>query len=212
MSKILLAYDTETSGLPIWDKPSEDPGQPHIIELAAKLVDEATRETLGSMNVLIRPDGFEISQEITDITGITQDMAMRYGVPMPQALEMFVAMWRNAEVRVAHNESFDMRMVRIELKRDEIFASQLEGVLDFADYWKAAPAYCTQGSSTKICNLPPTAKMVAAKRNHAKSPNLGEAYKFFTGQEMVGSHRAMADVDACLVVYFGIQDHLAAAA
>lgn len=113
--KTLLCYDTETSGFPNWIAPSEDPSQPHIIELADKLVDEDTRETLGSLNVLIRPESFEISQEITDITGITQDMAMRYGVPMAQALELFIALWRNSDIRVAHNESFDMRMLRMAL-------------------------------------------------------------------------------------------------
>lgn len=207
MSKIILAYDSETSGLPNWNVPSEDPSQPHIIELAAKLVDEDTRETLGSMNVLIRPEGFAISQEITDITGITHDMAMAYGVPMAQALEVFIALWRNADVRVAHNESFDMRILRIALKRDEVFSADMVGEVEFADHWKAAPAFCTQGNSTKILNLPPTAKMVAAKRNTPKSPNLGEAYQYFTGQPLVGAHRAMADVDACLAVYFGILDH-----
>lgn len=204
---ILLTYDTETSGLPIWGQPSEHPDQPHIIELAAKLVDEDTRETLGSMNVLIRPEGFTISEEITGITGITQDMAMCYGVPMAQALELFIALWRNADVRVAHNESFDMRMLRIALKRDEVFNAELVGVLEFADYWKAAPAFCTQGQSVGILNLPPTAKMVAAKRNHAKSPNLGEAYEFFTGRKLEGAHRAMVDVDAAIDVFFGIKDH-----
>lgn len=210
MSKILLGFDVECTGLPLFKEPSDHPDQPHIIELAAKLVDEETREVYGAMNVLIQPQGFVISQEITDITGITQDMALRYGVPMAQALELFIAMWRQADLRVAHNETFDNRLVRIALKRDEIFATQMEDDQEFADYWKAAPAFCTKTNSTKIINLPPTAKMVAAKRNHAKSPNLGEAYQFFTGRPLEGAHRAMADVDACLEVYFGIQDYHAA--
>lgn len=207
MSKILLGFDTETSGLPLFNLPSEDPGQPHIIELAAKLVVEDTREVVGSMNVLIQPQGFVISQEITDITGITQDMAMRYGVPLAQALEMFVAMWRLADLRVAHNEPFDNRIMRIAFKRDEVFAAEMVGTEEFADHWKAAPAFCTQTNSTKILNLPPTEKMVARKMKGPKSPNLGEAFRYFTGRDMVGAHRAMADVDACLEVYFGIQDH-----
>lgn len=207
---ILLAYDTETSGLPNWHAPSEDPSQPHIIELAAKLVDSETRQVLGSMNTLIAPVGFEISQEITDLTGITQDMALRYGVPMAQALELFIALWRNADVRVAHNESFDMRMLRIAIKRDEVMRDETVKGQPFADYWKAGAASCTASNSTSIVKLPPTAKMVAAKRNHHKTPNLAEAYQFFTGQPLVGAHRASADVDACLAVYWGIEDWRAA--
>lgn len=207
MSKIILGFDTETSGLPLFREPSDHPDQPHIIELAAKLMDEDTRKVYGAMNVLIKPEGFTITQEITDITGITQEMAMRYGVPIVQALEMFVSMWQLADLRVAHNETFDNRIVRIALKRDEVFGTIKEGDQEFADYWKAAPAFCTQVNSTKIINLPPTEKMLAKRMPGPKSPNLGEAYQFFTGQPLVGAHRAMADVDACLAVYFGIKDH-----
>lgn len=203
----LLTYDTETTKLVNFNLPSEDPSQPYITELAAKLIDEETRQVLGSMNVLIRPEGYEIPDDVAALNGITTELATRYGVPIAQALEMFIALWRNADMRVAHNESFDMRVLRIAIKRDEVFSAEHEGVLEFADYWKHAPAFCTQGKSVSIINLPPTPKMVAAKRKGPKSPNLGEAYKFFTGRDLVGAHRAMVDVDACIDVYFGIQEH-----
>lgn len=208
----ILVFDTETTGLPLFNLPSEHPEQPYITELAAQLCDAKTGLVLGSMNVLIRPEGWTITPEITEITGITMDMAMGYGVPMAQALELFIALWRNADMRVAHGEPFDMRMVRIAMKRDEVFGSELvagpDGTeIEFADYWKDAPRYCTIVNSTKILNLPPTEKMVAAKRKGPKSPNLGEAYKFFTGRDLEGAHRAMVDVEACKAVYFGILAH-----
>lgn len=34
-----LFFDTETTGLPLFEQPSEDPRQPHIVQLAACLVD-----------------------------------------------------------------------------------------------------------------------------------------------------------------------------
>ena len=46
----------------------------------------------------------------------------------------------------------------------------------------------------------------AAGRNHPKTPNLGEAYRFFTGCELQGAHSALVDVDACLAVYWAIRD------
>lgn len=79
----------------------------------------------------------------------------------------------------------------------------------FHEEWKAAPAFCTQGNSVKIINLPPTAKMLAAGRKHAKSPNLGEAYEFFTGKKLEGAHNAAVDLAACKAVYLGIQAHRA---
>lgn len=35
--------DCETTGLPLFKEPSEDPRQPHIVELAAMLIDGAHR-------------------------------------------------------------------------------------------------------------------------------------------------------------------------
>jgi DNA polymerase III subunit epsilon len=197
----ILAYDTETSGLPLWDKPSEDPAQPRIIQLAAELFDDDTGNTLAGMNLIIKPDGWTIPAEIEELIGITNELALLVGVPIKIALDTFMGMWRRATLRCAHNESFDMRMVRIELMRVEGYGPEI------ADEWKAAPAFCTQGKSTKIINLPPTEKMLRAGRKHAKSPNLGEAYKFFTGKDLEGAHNAAVDLSACKQVYFGIKKH-----
>ena len=60
--------------------------------------------------------------------------------------------------------------------------------------------------STPILKLPPTERMLAAGRTHFKSANLSEAYKHFTGNELVGAHSALADVQACMAVYFAIKD------
>lgn len=212
MTKTIIFYDTETNGLPNWSMPSEDPSQPHVTQLAAELCVEETGEVLASMDMLIRPDGWEIPIELQEMTGITMARALAYGKPADQVMETFMGMWTGADLRCAHNESFDMRMLRISIMRDPYLSMQAVGGVPFADYWKKAPAYCTQGSSVKICNIPPTAKMVAAKRKGPKSPNLGEAYKHFTGEELVGAHDAKVDIMACKAVYYGIKRHLALAA
>ena len=38
--KLAIFYDTETTGIPLFSEPSEHPGQPHIVQLAACLVDQ----------------------------------------------------------------------------------------------------------------------------------------------------------------------------
>lgn len=205
--KTILAFDTETSGLPLWSQPSSHPDQPRITQLAAKLMIEETRQVLGSMDCIIKPDGWTIPEELQKLTGITMDHAEKFGVPIEHALHLFINLWMGADERVAHNESFDMRMLRIELVRHPHYSTQQIDGLPFADYWKAAPAYCTASNSTQIINLPPTPAMIKARRNHAKTPNLGEAYQFFTGQKLEGAHNAMVDVDACIAVYYGIRDH-----
>ena len=199
-----LFYDTETTGLPLFSEPSEDPRQPHLVQLAACLVDLDKRETIASMDVIISPDGWEIPEEVAKIHGITTERAQLLGVEESLAVGLFMSLWERADVRIAHNCTFDDRIIRIALMRHEDEAT--------ADVWKAGKSQCTQLLSTPILKLPPTAKMIAARRNHHKSANLGEAYEFFTGNKLDGAHRAMVDVLACMEVFWGIEDRQGVAA
>ncbi|CAM4091584.1 Exonuclease domain-containing protein [Bordetella tumbae] len=200
-----LFYDTETSGLPIFSAPSEDPGQPHIVQLAAALVDLDTRETLASLDVIVRPDGWEIPDAVAAVHGITTERAAALGVPESLALSLFLEMWSACSRRIAHNEQFDARIIRIAQHR----AGELEGELEA---WKGGAAECTARLATPIVKCPPTAKMVAAGRNHYKTANLSEAVLHFTGKPLENAHSAMTDVKGCMDVYFAIQDLQAAEA
>lgn len=202
-----LFYDTETTGLPNWSAPSEDPSQPRVMQLAAELFDVEAGKTLAVLTTLISPDGWTIPDEITALTGITTAHCEQAGVPMTFVLPTFISMWRRADLRVAHNESFDMRMIRIELMRHDMFSGKLDGAdgMAYADYWKAGKAFCTQAQSVQRCKLPPTPKMLKAGRTHFKSPNLGEAYRHFTGKELDGAHDAEVDVAACKAVYLALR-------
>lgn len=201
MQTLGIFFDTETSGLPLFNDPSEDPRQPHIVQLAAALVDMDTRTTLHSMDVIVRPDGWTIPAEVAAIHGITTERAMDEGIPEGEALEQFMTMW-DKRLRIAHNQSFDARIIRIAQSRfghDE----------DRLALWKGGKALCTQNMATPIMKLPPTAKMKAAGFYKPKSANLQEAHRFFCGKPFDGAHSAMADVQACKAVYFAIQDHKA---
>ena len=195
---LFIAYDTETTGLPLFDQPSEDPRQPHIVQLAARLVCAETREVKRSLESIILPDGWEIPDEVAKIHGITTERAIFEGHPEADVVGQFMAMWVLADFRLAHNEGFDARILRIALKR-------FQGD-EAADRWKAGKAQCTARLSTPIIKLPPTEKMLAVGRKHPKTPNMTEAFEFFTGQKMEGAHTAGADVDACLAVWWAIQD------
>ena len=193
---IAIFYDTETTGLPDFKAPSEAPHQPHIVQLAACLVDLDTRELLDSMDVIIRPDGWVITDDIAKIHGITTERALDEGIPEAKAVSEFMSMW-GGYLRIAHNEQFDARILRIALMRFES-----EGA---PDVWKAGKAECTARLATPICKIPPTPKMVAAGVNKFKTANLGEAYRHFMGCDFENAHSAMADVRACMEVYFAIK-------
>lgn len=191
-----LFFDTETTGLPDFKAPFESAHQPHIVQLAALLVDMDTRETIQSMDVICRPDGWTIPDEVAAVHGITTEHAAEVGIPESLAVSMFMELWAGRP-RVAHNQQFDARIVRIALLRHQ---NQ-----EAADDWKAGAAECTAILATPICALPPTEKMKAVGRFHHKTPNLGEAYRHFTGKGLENAHSAMADVMACRDVYFAIK-------
>lgn len=201
---LALFYDTETQGLPLFKEPSEHPGQPHIVQIAALLVDLDTRQTISSMDVVIRPNGWTIPDEVAAVHGITTEHAEAVGIEEVTAIDMFMALWGGpGRLRIAHNEQFDARILRIALKR---FYDKPDHVLMISDTWKEGIADCTAKLATPICQIPPTAKMVKAGFNKFKTANLSEAYKHFTGRELENAHSAMADVMACRDVYFAIMD------
>jgi DNA polymerase III subunit epsilon len=195
-----LIYDTETTGLPLFSEASNDSRQPHIVQLGAQLVDLDTERVHAGIDLVIKPDGYTIPAEVAKIHGITTEHALDVGVPAHYALFVFFEMWRLAQVRIAHNEQFDARILRIACARH----GDLYGIPK-PDEWRNGRAECTQILSTPILKLPPTERMLAAGRNHHKSANLREAYLHFTGRELVDAHSAMADTQACAAVYFAIK-------
>jgi DNA polymerase-3 subunit epsilon len=207
---LALVYDSETSGLPLFEQPSEDPRQPHIVQLGAILVDLDSREELEVLDVIVRPvvDGPEawtIPDEVAAIHGITMERALAEGIPEAEAVERLMTLWGAEKLSeggprllIAHNENFDRRIVRIGLKR--YFGEEA------AEDWKRAQAHCTAKITTPILKLPPTDRMRAARRFHHKTPNLTEAYQHFFGQAFDGAHSALADCRACLAVYGAVLD------
>ncbi len=183
-----LFYDTETTGLPDWKSPSDSDSQPHIVQLAALLVNVDTRETIASMDVIIKPDGWTISEEVSETHGITTEHALNVGIPEQLALDMFLAIWNGCN-RVSHNRTFDQRIIRIAAKR---FKSE-----EIIDAWGEKENHqCSMLMAKPIMELP-------GKRGF-KNPNLAEAYEFFTALEIENAHTALADTKACMDIYFAM--------
>lgn len=195
----ILVLDFETTGLPLFDQPSDDPRQPHIVQAAAILVDADTRKAISSIDLIVKPDGWTIPDDVAAIHGITTERAAAVGVDEDIVVIALCRLWQVSTLRVGHNESFDARIMRIGLKR---FVGEAA-----ADAWKAGAAECTANLATPIMNMEATDAMKATGRgNKPKRPKLTEAYKFFTGEDMPNAHSAMGDVLGCLSVYWKIKD------
>ncbi|MEI7511539.1 MAG: 3'-5' exonuclease [Candidatus Peregrinibacteria bacterium] len=95
---MLLFLDIETTGL--------DSANGEILEIAAIRFDgEHTQEVFETLITL--PEGKEIPEFITTLTGITANMCAQNGVPLAQAQEDWRNFLRPDDVIVGHNISFD---------------------------------------------------------------------------------------------------------
>ncbi|MCB2251822.1 3'-5' exonuclease [Pseudomonas chlororaphis] len=196
MSDLICFFDTETTGLPLFRDPSDDPRQPHIVDICALLY-TPQGELVDSFEAMVRPDGWVIPDDVAVIHGITTEMALEQGIPEEEAVAGFMSIMAQAGLRVAHNVSFDDRILRIGLKR--FFGEEV------ADEFKAGPKYCTCQASTNIVQCPPTERMIAAGRGRQfKQPSVAEALLHFTGEVLVGGHRARPDTEACARIYFAM--------
>lgn len=193
---LTLIYDTETTGFFEPSTPSDDPVQPHLVELSAGLYDES-RNLTASFYSIIRPAGWVISPEVVAIHGINMERAMDEGRPEMDVVSDFIGFYGPSALRVAHNEYFDARIMRIAIMRYFGRAA--------ADEWKARPAACTAKMSTKLVNLPPSPAMLAKNMRFPKTPSLAECLSHFFGEEAgEEAHAASFDRDACARIYFHI--------
>ncbi|MEH6474443.1 MAG: 3'-5' exonuclease [Sneathiella sp.] len=205
MDMHLFFHDTETTGLPVWKEPSGSENQPHLVQLAGLLVNAETRKEVASLDLIIKPDGWTIPEELTKIHGISQEYANDVGVPEADAVSLFLSMWGGGNKRVAHNRTFDQRIIRIACKRyfDD----------GTTDAWAAKEDFdCTMLMSKPIIKIPPTVKMVKAGFKQFKQPSLAEAYKHFMGRELEDAHSALADARGCKDIFFAMRDLQAKAA
>jgi DNA polymerase-3 subunit epsilon len=191
-----LFYDTETTGLPLFSEPSEDPRQPHIVQLAAILVDLDTRKQLSSIDLTIAPDRVgdpgrrrEDPQRHDGLRPRSRRARTARAAALPRALES------RGRCASATTSQFDARIVRIGLHRYAHLTERapLAG--------RRADPSARRRSRRRSSSSRRPRRCCAANFNRHKSANLREAYLHFTGQELVDAHSAIADAKACLQVY-----------
>ena len=184
----ILAFDTETTGLPIWKEPSDSPGQPRVVELACELWDTDNQsEPLEAFCDLVNP-GVTISDELVAIHGITNEMVEADGISPTVALDRFFHLLDQADLCVGHSIGFDVRMIRIE-------SAQITG-----EKWECPTEkkFCTMYKSMGFVKAPRT-----DGRRGFKTPTLEEAMNHFWPHEQFTTvHRAGPDTVAARRLFF----------
>jgi len=196
MEDTYLFIDTETTGFKK-SGPLIQEGQARVCQVAMILTDSQGK-SLTEFCTLIKPDGWQIHEGAFNIHGISNDDCEKYGIEQPYFTGMFLKLETMAGIVVAHNSVFDKAMINIEIAYHVGSGNRYK-------YITNTPWHCTQKTSTDICCVPPTEKMIAAGRTHYKTPSLAEAYLHFTGRKIEGAHDAMADTRACRDIFFAMR-------
>lgn len=186
-----LFFDTETTGLPNnWNAPISDTRNwPRMVQIAFLLYHE-NGTLLETESYIIRPDGFTIPREASDIHGITTERALREGSILSEVLANFHSMNERATALVAHNVEFDEKILGCEFirvtGRNPLVVKQ---------------KFCTMKHPSIIqhCALPPI------RYGSYKWPKLSELhYKLFSAH-FDEAHNAVADIQATARCFFELR-------
>lgn len=173
-----LFFDTETTGLPKnWKAPVSDLNNwPRLVQLAYLFYD-TNGKIISAKDYIIKPDGFTIPTDSSRIHGISTERANKEGQPLLTVLQAFQSLINEAEYLVAHNMSFDEKIVGAEFIRNKMIDS-------------IAP-------KRKICTMLSTTNFCAIDGPYGyKWPKLTELHNklFKTGFDE--SHNAAVDINA----------------
>jgi DNA polymerase-3 subunit epsilon len=177
-SSYYLFFDTETTGLPKnWKAPvTELNNWPRLVQIAYILCDENTNAILAE-DFIIKPHGFNIPIEASKIHGITTERANKEGKPISLVLQKFNNLVNQSNYLVAHNMSFDEKIIGAEFLRNGMHNSIA-----------AKRKICTMESSTNYC---------AIKASYGyKWPNLSELYYKLFKTNFNEAHNAAIDIKA----------------
>jgi DNA polymerase III epsilon subunit-like protein len=185
-----LFFDTETTGLPRnWNAPVDDlDNWPRLVQLAWEFYKDGVKISVG--NYIIKPEGFWIPAETSSIHGITTERAEREGTDLQTVLEEFKNLVAKSDFLVAHNISFDEKIIGAEFLRKNI-----QNNIDEKN------KICTKEIATDFCAIPNT-----NGRTSFKWPKLSELHIKLFGIEFKDSHNAMADVTATSKCFFEMKN------
>ena len=181
-----IVFDTETTGLPKnYSASAEDSANwPHITQLSYAVFNEFG-EPIKFVNHLIKPKGWTVPKEKFFIdNNMSTERCEAEGIDIEIALEEFITDRMNAKYSIGHNISFDSKIIRAEMFRNnrrEEFTS---------------PKICTMMKSTNYCAI------LTDKSNKFKWPKLQELHKKLFGAEFEGAHDAFDDVQATAKCFF----------
>lgn len=184
----ILFFDTETSGLPInYRAAVTDLGNwPRLVQLGWIVYED--QDKLNEIERIVRPVGFEISEAVSKVHGITQEKAMHDGGDLLDILSHFESNLKVCDLLVGHNLSYDLNVMGSEFLRG-FGCNPFDG----------KKTYDTMLKGTNLCKLP------GGKMGSYKWPKLHELYYFLFHEPLAQTHTALDDIQNTAKCYFEMQ-------
>ena len=203
--KRVMVFDVETSGL----LPKNSYQQfPHILQLSYIVYDTVTRTAEKKYNAYIKvADDVVITDEITELTGITREKCDEDGIPILEALYAMYLDYTACDCVIAHNLKFDAIMLGVELERHDAPA-ELRNLMNHDYETKTNKTrYCTMMNSIELCAIRVDAVNKKGEPfSYNKWPKLSELHHHFFGFVPRGLHDSLVDVEVCLKCYLKLQE------
>jgi DNA polymerase III subunit epsilon len=173
-----LFFDTETTGLPKnWKAPVTDLNNwPRLVQLAYLFYNKNGNKVSGGDRI-IKPNGFTIPVEASKIHGISTEKANQEGKGIQTVLQDFQSLINQAKYLVAHNISFDEKIVGAEFLRNKM-----------QDSVAAKKKICTMQSTTNFCAI--------NGPYGYKWPKLSELHYKLFNKGFEEAHNAAVDINA----------------
>jgi DNA polymerase-3 subunit epsilon len=204
--RYVMTIDTETTGLlPKYDrKKGEYPSleeYPYITQLSFIIFDVIDLYVVYVYNTFIRiPPHIEISEKVTEITGVTRELLDEKGIDIQEAICHLTDWFFRMDCIVAHNMHFDSKMIQTEVKRHYsklLYNNQICIQLFNPTYCQAMQIelYCTMMSSKSFCDLKIESKYGTV---YQKFPKLSEFHEILFGTVPENLHNSLVDTLVCL--------------
>jgi DNA polymerase-3 subunit epsilon len=173
-----LFFDTETTGLPKnWKAPVTDlDNWPRLIQLAYLYFDDNGIK-ISEGDFIIKPDGFDIPIEASKVHGISTERAIKEGHSLNDVLIQFNDLIKQSTTLIAHNMSFDEKIVGAEFIRNG-----MDNIVHHKN------KICTMESSTNFCAI--------EGPYGYKWPRLNELHYKLFGVGFEEAHNAAVDINA----------------
>lgn len=168
------------------------PGQARICQVALLLTDE-NGKSISEFSALVKPDGWNVSNDAEAVHGYSTEMCEKYGMPQYLIMHTFHEMASKAMFQIYHNSSFDTKMFDIEKSY----------FYDQAFQFAKPEVYCTMKESTPVCKIP--------SARGFKWPKLEEALQRLCNKSLGNqAHDALWDARACKDIFFALKGKKAA--